>query len=92
MPKLTIQEIKQGMSKIQPSLKSIGFDAFRPGQERSIRSIIMGVNTMTILSTGSGKTLLGIIPTLAMDWKTVVFSPLVSLMRDRQVQFWSNPV
>lgn len=38
---------------------------------------------MVILPTGTGKTAVFVLPTLAMEWRTLVFSPLVALMKDQ---------
>lgn len=59
----------------------------RPGQLESIRSILQGKKTLTVLPTGSGKTVCFLVPALvfaeAEEGLTVVISPLQSLMRDQ---------
>ena len=60
-----------------------GFDAFRPGQEAAIGALLAGRNTLTVMPTGSGKSLCFQIPALVMDGLTVVISPLIALMQDQ---------
>jgi ATP-dependent DNA helicase RecQ len=62
-----------------------GFDDFRPGQERVVDALLKGRNVLTIMPTGSGKSLCFQVPALIMGGLTVVVSPLIALMQD-QVQ------
>ncbi len=65
-------------------LKDIfGFDAFRPGQEAAMDALIAGRNVLTVMPTGSGKSLCFQVPALVMGGLTVVVSPLVALMQDQ---------
>ena len=67
-------------------LKSVfGFDDFRPGQERVVDALLAGRNVLTVMPTGSGKSLCFQIPALIMGGLTIVVSPLIALMQD-QVQ------
>jgi ATP-dependent DNA helicase RecQ len=63
----------------------MGFTQLRPGQEPVIVNILAQRDTLCILPTSTGKTACFVIPTLCLGWRTIVFSPLVALMRD-QVQ------
>ena len=60
-----------------------GFEAFRPGQAAVIEALLGGRNVLTVMPTGSGKSLCFQVPALVMDGLTVVVSPLVALMRDQ---------
>ena len=60
-----------------------GFDGFRPGQEAAIEALLAGRNVLTVMPTGSGKSLCFQIPALITDGLTVVVSPLVALMQDQ---------
>ena len=82
---LSLENFDKAFSKIPEVLDRFGYKSLRPGQEGPINSILLGLDTIAIMPTGGGKTLLAALPTVAMDWKTLVFSPLVALMRD-QVQ------
>ena len=60
-----------------------GFDGFRPGQEAAIEALLAGRNVLTVMPTGSGKSLCFQIPALMTDGLAVVVSPLVALMQDQ---------
>ena len=60
-----------------------GFEAFRPGQEAAIETLLARRNVLAVMPTGSGKSLCFQIPALVMDGLTVVVSPLVALMQDQ---------
>ncbi len=62
-----------------------GFDEFRPGQERVVDALLAGHNVLTVMPTGSGKSLCFQVPALVMGGLTIVVSPLLALMQD-QVQ------
>ncbi len=60
-----------------------GFDAFRPGQEGAVDALLDGKSVLTVMPTGSGKSLCFQVPSLVMGGLTVVVSPLVALMHDQ---------
>ncbi len=65
-------------------LKDIfGYDVFRPGQEQAVDAVLAGRNVLTVMPTGSGKSLCFQVPALVMSGLTVVVSPLVALMADQ---------
>jgi ATP-dependent DNA helicase RecQ len=60
-----------------------GYSAFRPGQEEVISKVLAGANVLTVMPTGSGKSLCFQIPALVKAGLTIVVSPLVALMEDQ---------
>ncbi len=60
-----------------------GFAEFRPGQEAAIAALLGGHHALTVMPTGSGKSLCFQIPALVMHGLTVVVSPLIALMQDQ---------
>ena len=60
-----------------------GFEDFRPGQEAVIAALLSGRHALTVMPTGSGKSLCFQIPALVTDGLTVVVSPLIALMQDQ---------
>ncbi len=60
-----------------------GFEDFRPGQKAAIEALLSGRHALTVMPTGSGKSLCFQIPALVMDGLTVVVSPLIALMQDQ---------
>ncbi|WP_314008522.1 ATP-dependent DNA helicase RecQ [Rubrivirga sp. S365] len=61
-----------------------GFDDLRPGQADALRPVLDGQDTLVVMPTGAGKSLvyqLGAL--LKPDGVTVVVSPLIALMKDQ---------
>jgi ATP-dependent DNA helicase RecQ len=70
------------------SLKAIierywGFRSFRPLQERAMRAVLEGRDSLVVLPTGGGKSLCYQAPAVLRGDTTVVVSPLISLMKDQ---------
>jgi ATP-dependent DNA helicase RecQ len=63
--------------------QQFGFDDFRPGQQPVIEAILNHQDTLAILPTGAGKTLLYQLPARILPGSVIVISPLLSLMQDQ---------
>ncbi|CAN5321743.1 RecQ family ATP-dependent DNA helicase [soil metagenome] len=62
---------------------TFGFSLLRNGQGAVIDQVMAGENTLTIMPTGAGKSLCYQLPALLKEGRTVVVSPLISLMKDQ---------
>lgn len=79
-----MQAVQDPTSKIQIALSEVwGFPGFRPHQEETIRHILSGGDSLTVLPTGGGKSLCYQLPGALMDGTAIVVSPLISLMADQ---------
>ena len=80
---LDVSVLRQGMSKMKGALAQLGFPSLRPGQDEAVLTLMSLKDTYCVMPTGGGKSAIYIVPSLCMDWKTLIFSPLVSLMQDQ---------
>ena len=87
-PVATKQEIvKQPVVTKQQALRMLetyfGYTSFRPAQEAPIASLLLNEDVIGIMPTGAGKSICFQIPALCKAGLTIVFSPLISLMKDQ---------
>ncbi len=78
----------KGLMGLPAALKQLGYGKLRPGQDRAVYSLLSQKDTICILPTGGGKSAIYILPSVAMKWRAVIFSPLVSLMKDQVEALW----
>lgn len=83
--KINVQMLENGLSNLETALGVFGFDSLRPGQDEVVYAVLAGSDVIAILPTSTGKTASFIIPALANNQSAIIFSPLISLMRDQAV-------
>ncbi len=69
-------------------MKKVARDRFRirkirPEQRRAIQAVLDGRDTLAVLPTGYGKSLIYQVPAMMFDRPTLVASPLIALMQDQ---------
>lgn len=69
---------------LQDLLKThFGYNGFRPYQEEVVQALLDGKDVLTILPTGSGKSLCYQLPAALLPGTAVVVSPLIALIQDQ---------
>ncbi|HEY9450577.1 MAG TPA: ATP-dependent DNA helicase RecQ [Gemmatimonadaceae bacterium] len=61
-----------------------GHEDFQEGQWESMRAPLRGDDTLIVMPTGSGKSLIYQLPALMLPGLTIVVTPLIALMKDQQ--------
>jgi ATP-dependent DNA helicase RecQ len=73
----------EGMDTRRILRERFGFDEFRPAQREVIDLVLSGQNVLSVMPTGSGKSLCFQLPALLLPGLTLVVSPLIALMKDQ---------
>lgn len=76
------------MAGIEDKLKAAlrkywGHSEFRPMQLETMLSVCSGRDTLSLMPTGAGKSIIYQVPTLATDGFCIVITPLIALMKDQ---------
>lgn len=82
MPNHQKQEIKLD-DPLEALARYFGHDAFLEGQEAVVRRILHGEEMCVVMPTGAGKSLCYQLPAVMKSGYSLVFSPLISLMKDQ---------
>jgi len=83
IPMSTIELSPELEARLLSACKLMGYETLYSEQAESIRLNMAKKQTLTLLSTGGGKTACYVIPTLALGRVTVVVSPLIALQNDQ---------
>ena len=63
--------------------EKFGFDSFKPGQAEVLEALTAGKNTLAMLPTGGGKSLIYQMMVNMRDGLVIIVTPLLSLMQDQ---------
>ncbi|TMF48812.1 MAG: DEAD/DEAH box helicase [Chloroflexi bacterium] len=63
--------------------EKLGYESLRPGQQSAIQSLLDGHDTLAVMPTGSGKSMIYQAASLLLDGPTIVVSPLIALQYDQ---------
>ncbi len=70
--------------KLLEALKKYwNYDSFRPMQREAMEAVMEGRDTLVLMPTGGGKSIIYQLPTLVSDGLCIVVTPLIALMKDQ---------
>ena len=70
--------------KLLEALKKYwNYDSFRPMQKEAMEAVLEGRDTLVLMPTGGGKSIIYQLPTLVGDGLCIVVTPLIALMKDQ---------
>ena len=70
--------------KLLEALKKYwNYDSFRPMQKEAMEAVLSGRDTLVLMPTGGGKSIIYQLPTLVSDGLCIVVTPLIALMKDQ---------
>ncbi len=78
------QENRKRAARLAQDL--FGYEQLRPGQEAALRDVLEGNDTLAVMPTGSGKSMIYQAAGSVLPGPTIIISPLIALQRD-QVAF-----
>ncbi len=78
------QSVENGAGRLEQVLERWwGYKSFRPMQREIVESVLAGCDTLALMPTGGGKSLLYQLPTMAGQGLCIVVTPLIALMKDQ---------
>jgi ATP-dependent DNA helicase RecQ len=79
-----MKENRKGKQQLRRIVQEkFGYKSLRPGQEPAIQAIVDGHDTLAVMPTGSGKSMIYEAAALLIPGPTIVVSPLIALQRDQ---------
>jgi len=86
----SLEVLSSGFDKLPSVLEELGYDSLKQGQEEAVMNLMYQRDTVCVMPTGFGKSAIYIVPARCLQWKTLIFSPLVSLMKDQVESLWAK--
>lgn len=81
------------LDTIDHALKQyFGYEAFLPGQRQVVDQVLAGRDSLVLMPTGGGKSLIYQLPALLLPGLTIVVSPLIALMQDQVDRLAANGI